>query len=395
MLPWAPAIPTSEPERLAAAPDGGRPHVLVADDQADVRLALELLLKSAGFQTTSVAGPAGALEAVQHGRFDLVLLDLNYTRDTTSGREGLEVLAWLRALDAAVPILAMTAWGTIDIAVEAMRLGADGFVLKPWRNDDLLRVVGEHLAETSRSLITGRERDLAVARRVQGALQPRRCPKIRGFEYSGWCAQAGPVGGDAYDFLDLGPGRLGLMLGDASGKGVPAALLMASLQGILRGETARGDGDLVDWVGAANRIFFESTAPEHFATLFLGVYAEEGRSLRYVNCGHNPPLLLRGDGRLETLPPTAPALGFLAAWSGSEGVIRLDPGDLLLAYTDGATEVTGPGGDEFEEAGLVEALRANAGRPLDGVRRGLMAAIEAFAGREQRDDLTLVLARAT
>lgn len=184
------------------------------------------------------------------------------------------------------------------------------------------------------------------------------------------------------------------MLGDASGKGVPAALLMASLQGILRGETARGHGDLVDWVGEANRIFFESTAPEHFATLFLGAYAEESRSLRYVNCGHNPPILLRADGRLETLSPTAPALGLLSGWTGAEAEVRLAPGDLLLAYTDGATEATGPGGDEFEEAGLVEALRANAGRPLESVRRGLMSAIEAFAGRQQRDDLTLVLARA-
>jgi sigma-B regulation protein RsbU (phosphoserine phosphatase) len=185
------------------------------------------------------------------------------------------------------------------------------------------------------------------------------------------------------------------MLGDASGKGVPAALLMASLQGILRGETARGSGDLVDWLGEANRIFFGSTAPEHFATVFLAAYCEESRSLRYVNCGHNPPLLLRADGRLETLAPTAPALGLLAEWTGSEAKVRLEPGDLLLAYTDGATEATGPAGDEFEEAGLAEALRASAGRPLESIRRGLLASIEAFAGRLQRDDLTLVLARAT
>jgi phosphoserine phosphatase RsbU/P len=379
---------------VSAHPDP-RPHVLIVDDQADVRLALELLLKSAGYRTTAVDAPGAALEALEGRPFDLVLLDLNYTRDTTSGREGLDVLPRLHSLDSAVPILAMTAWGTIDVAVEAMRLGARGFVLKPWRNADLLHAVEEQMAETARSPQSGRERDLAVARRIQGAFLPRNCPEIRGLEYSGWCAQAGPIGGDAYDFLDLGRGSLGVMLADASGKGLPGALLMASLQGILRGEAARGAGDLVALLGEANRIFFESTGPEHYATLFLAACSERDAAMRYVNCGHNPPLLLRASGALERLLPTAPALGLLRGWSGTEAEVRLEAGDLLLAYTDGATEATDPAGDEFEEARLAEALRANAARPLDSIRDGLVAAIEAFAGPNRRDDLTLVLVRGT
>jgi phosphoserine phosphatase RsbU/P len=395
MLSPASPRPDAPPERPPNTPTGARPHVLIVDDQPDVRLALELLLKSAGYRTTAVDAPAAALEALEAGPFDLVLLDLNYTRDTTSGREGLDALPRLRALDSAVPILAMTAWGTIDVAVEAMRQGARGFVLKPWRNADLLHAVEEQTAERARSPHSGRERDLAVARRIQGAFLPRTCPDVRGLEYSGWCAQAGPIGGDAYDFLDLGPGELGVMLADASGKGLPGALLMASLQGILRGEAARGADDLVALLGEANRIFFESTGPEHYATLFFAAYSETTGALRYVNCGHNPPLLLRASGRLEGLAPTAPALGLLRGWSGAEAEVHLEPGDLLLVYTDGATEATDPAGDEFEDVGLAEALRANATRPLDSIRRGLVAAIEAFAGPERRDDLTLVLVRGT
>ncbi len=213
-------------------------------------------------------------------------------------------------------------------------------------------------------------------------------------EYEGWCAQAGPVGGDGYDFLDLGGGRLGLVLADASGKGVPGALLMASLQGILRSETAHGATDLLGLLAETNRIFYDSTAPEHYATLFFATFEDSSGLLRYVNCGHNPPLVLRADGSAERLSPTAPALGLLERWNGTEASVALRAGDTLLVYTDGATEASGVDGEEFGEARLLAALQDNAGRPLEAMRRGLLAAIEAFAGRDRRDDLTLVLARA-
>ena len=390
--PFASEPRTATPVRATAGATA--PHVLIVDDRPEIRLALELLLKSQGFRTAAADAPAAALDAVEASRFDLVLLDLNYTRHTTSGQEGLDILPRLRALDAAVPILVMTAWGTIELAVEAMRRGAASFVVKPWQNAELLRTVREQIAAAAQSPRTGGERDLAVARRVQGGFLPRRGPEIEGLEYAGWCAQAGPVGGDGYDFLDLGPGRLGLMLADASGKGVPGALLMASLQGILRGEAARGAHDLPGLLAETNRIFFASTAPEHYATLFLGVYSDTARVLRYVNCGHNPPLLLRANGRLDRLPPSAPALGLIGGWSGTEAEVRLHPGDLLLGYTDGATEAAGAADEEFGDVRLGDVLRANASRPLETIRRGLVAGIEAFAGRQHRDDLTLVLARA-
>jgi DNA-binding NtrC family response regulator len=131
-----------------------RPRILVADDQADVREALRLLLKAEGWDLEAVNSPAGILDAVEHREFDVVLMDLNYTRDTTSGREGLDLITRLQALDAVPPIVVMTAWGSVDVAVEAMRRGARDFVQKPWDNERLLAIVRTQ-AELSRALRRG------------------------------------------------------------------------------------------------------------------------------------------------------------------------------------------------------------------------------------------------
>ena len=134
--------------------DSLRHRILIADDQADVLEALRLLLKGEGWELETVASPAGILDAIEHREFDVVLMDLNYARDTTSGREGLDLVTRLQAVDAAPPIVVMTAWGSVDIAVEAMRRGARDFVQKPWDNERLLAIVRTQ-AELSRALRRG------------------------------------------------------------------------------------------------------------------------------------------------------------------------------------------------------------------------------------------------
>ena len=135
-------------------PDTLRPRILIADDQPDVLEALRLLLKAEGWDLEAVSSPAGILDAVEHREFDVVLMDLNYTRDTTSGREGLDLITRLQALDAVPPVVVMTAWGSVDVAVEAMRRGARDFVQKPWDNERLLTIVRTQ-AELSRALRRG------------------------------------------------------------------------------------------------------------------------------------------------------------------------------------------------------------------------------------------------
>lgn len=382
------------------------PSVLVADDQPDVRTSLHLALKCAGFDAQMADSPEAVLTAIARRRFDVVLMDLNYTRDTTSGGEGLDLLPQIKAIDLDLPVVAMTAWATIDIAIEAMRRGAGDFVLKPWDNATLVKTVRAQAQirqdrngrNAERALQT---RDLDGARRVQSRLQPQDLPRLATLECAARCHEAGAVGGDGYDFIDLGGGRLAVVLADVSGKGVPGAILWANLQATLRSQASDLGGDLPRLIEVVNRLFFAATAPEHFATLFLGVYDDGTRRLRYVNCGHNAPLLARANGGLETLASTAPALGLIERWTAQEAEIEFRPGDTLLIYSDGVTEARrledsdpAEGDDEFGEARLAESLHRRRVEPLADLPARLLAEVEAFAGPEPQDDRTLVVLRA-
>jgi sigma-B regulation protein RsbU (phosphoserine phosphatase) len=390
------ALPTA----LVVAPL--QPRVLIADDQADVRLALHLLLKGAGFRTECVDSPEAVLDALERGGFDLLLMDLNYARDTTSGTEGLALLPRIRAVDSSVAIVVMTAWATIDVSVEAMRRGASDFVLKPWDNVALLGSVRTQLEERARRIEAQvaepgaprpAARDLALARRVQSRLLPQTRPSLATLECAGTCIQAGAVGGDAYDFIPLAPGRAAFSLADASGKGIAAALLMANLQASVRSVVARDPEDLASALRNLNDLFLGSTAPEHYATLFLGIYDDATRRLRYANCGHNPPMLLRSNGAIERLQPTAPVVGLLDDWTCETGDRDLSPGDMLLVFSDGVTEACDDRGEEFGEERLMRTLRALSTLPATAIPAAIAAAVEAFAGGHHDDDLTLVVAR--
>ena len=138
--------------------------------------------------------------------------------------------------------------------------------------------------------------EMDIARQVQSKLLPQKMPPLATLEYAGDCLQARAVGGDYYDFLDLGPGRVGFVLADIAGKGISAALLMANLQANLRSQYATALDNLPQLLQSVNRLFYESTEPNNYATLFFATYDDATRRLTYVNCGHNPPVLLRRDG---------------------------------------------------------------------------------------------------
>jgi sigma-B regulation protein RsbU (phosphoserine phosphatase) len=270
-------------------------------------------------------------------------------------------------------------------------------VLKPWDNRALVQTLRQQQAaraETASSGAAFARHDLSVAQRVQSRMLPEAPPRLATLELAGQCLQAGMVGGDVYDYLDLGPGRVGLMLGDASGRGVSAALLMAHLQASLRSQAGSGWQDPAALLRSVNAQFFSSTAPEHFATLFLGCYDDTTRRLRYVNCGQLPPLLLRAGGACVRLSPTAPGLGMLEAWEGVEQALTLAPGDTLLLYTDGVTDAMAESGEEYGEARLLSALRAGARLPAGELLGALMGSLQDFAGERREDDRTLVVARA-
>ena len=193
------------------------------------------------------------------------------------------------------------------------------------------------------------------------------------------------MGGDYFDFVDGGQGRLGLVLGDVSGKGLAAALLMASLRpacGRCRPwpETWRENS-----ARDVNRLLVESTEPSRYATLFLGEYDDATRRLRYVNCGHNPPVLLRADGQVERLQPTAMVIGLVEPWTCDVGEVVLDPGDLLVAYSDGISEATDERDQEFgEERLLAHRRRLSGGAAARAARRRIRCGPALWRGRAER-----------
>jgi serine phosphatase RsbU (regulator of sigma subunit) len=235
--------------------------------------------------------------------------------------------------------------------------------------------------------------EMDIAQQVQRRLFPQVMPALRTLEYAGGCHQARAVGGDYFDFLDLGPGRLGLVLADIAGKGIPAALLMATLQATLRSQQA-GLGDPARVLCAVNRVFYPSAAPNRFATLFFGEYHDATRRLRYANCGHNPPALLRADGRVERLPATATVLGLFEEFECVVAEVGVEPGDLLLVFSDGASEAWSDAGEEYGEERLIQATLARRHQPVQEMLEATMREVRLFSGRDQDDDLTLLLARA-
>jgi hypothetical protein len=206
--------------------------------------------------------------------------------------------------------------------------------------------------------------EIVVAHNVPRRLFPRHKPRLRTLDYSGKCVQARTVGGDYYDFLDVGSGRVGFVLADVAGKGVAAALLMANLQGSLHNRDARAS-DLPAILASVNGHLYEHTEANRYATVFFGCNDDHTRGLAYVNCGHSPALLLRECGQVERLEATATVLGLFGSWDCSVRETHLQTGDVLSIFTDGVTEATASSGDEFGESGafpLYCGRRANSRR---------------------------------
>jgi sigma-B regulation protein RsbU (phosphoserine phosphatase) len=234
--------------------------------------------------------------------------------------------------------------------------------------------------------------DMEIARQVQARLFPQKLPALRTLDYAGGCIQAREVGGDYYDFLELGPRRVALVLADIAGKGISGALLMANLQANLRSQYAVALDDPARLLASVNHLFYENTADASYATLFFADYSDATRELRYVNCGHNPPFLIRADGRVERLRATATVLGLFEDWECSVATALLNPRDLLVIYTDGITEASSQTGEEFGEDRLGGLLLAHRNDSARGLLDTIVNAVKQFSGSEQSDDLTLVIA---
>ena len=236
-------------------------------------------------------------------------------------------------------------------------------------------------------------REIEFARAVQSRLLPQERPALKTLDYAGHCMQAHSVGGDYYDFLELTPGQVGFVLADIAGKGLGSALLMANLQGSLHGLPGITANDLPHLLSNLNGHFYRHSEKNVYLTGFFGCYDDDTRKLQYVNCGHNPPLLLRRHDAVKRLEPTATVLGLFDNWEGSVGEVQLDRGDMLSIFSDGVTEATNARGEEFGETRLLETLRQNRSEGAGSLLRHVEQAVEKFSSGEQEDDLTLVIGR--
>jgi phosphoserine phosphatase RsbU/P len=385
------------------------PRILIADDQPDVLNALRLLLKGQGYETEGVASPAELLRSLEAREFDLLLMDLNYARDTTSGREGLDLLSHLKEREDAPAIVVMTGWATVGLAVEAMQYGVADFVEKPWTNARLLEILQKQIALGRERRASRRraaqedldnreiaqqfhhqEQEVAEARSIQQGLLPKSIPQRPGYAISGAWQPAQSVGGDYYDVLEFDDNSLGLCIADVAGKGLPAALLMSNLQAAVRGLASPAlapDG----LCSRLNSLVCHNTSADRFITFFYARLDGPARLLHYANAGHNPPILLHADGSHERLQAGGGVLGVFPRHKFASGAAQLAPGDRLILYTDGVTEACDAADEEFGEVRLLRLLQEHRTSAASALQAKILAVAGEFSRGHWQDDATLLV----
>lgn len=388
-------------------------RILIADDQPDVLLALRLLLKGNGYATETVSSPAELLEAVADREFDLVLMDLNYARDTTSGQEGLDLLSHLNAIENIPPIVVMTGWATVGLAVEAMQRGVTDFVEKPWSNAKLLASLERQAAigrerralaknavranEAHRELasrVQQHEHEVAEARAIQEGFLPKEIPQLAGYEIASAWQSARVVGGDYFDVLSFEHNALGICIADVAGKGMPAALLMSNLQAAVRG-LASPDIAPADLCTRLNLLLCRNMANDRFITFFYAQLDGSNGTLRYANAGHNPPVVMHRDGSHERLTEGGIVLGAFPNQTFHNGSVRLQSGDRLVLYTDGVTEAANGEDEEFGDARLIDVLSEHRAASAQHLQTQILASAGDFCANRWHDDATLLILAAS
>lgn len=284
-----------------------------------------------------------------------------------------------------------TLWGGIFTRFDDL----DGNSFTLVGRDDFVRGIEAERRAAAEKLEAERHaaQELDIAKRVQARLFPQTLPPLQTLDYAGVCVQAYQVGGDYYDFLNLGESRLGLVIGDTSGKGIGAALLMANLQANLRSQSAIALQQPQQFLRSVNQLFYQNTSESAYATLFFGEYDDHSRCLRYANCGHYAPLLLRAEGRLDRLQSTGTVLGLFEQWECSVAEENLSFGDTLVLYTDGISEALNDAGEEFGEQRLAELLRQHREQTAQKILVAILGEVQQFSAHKQHDDITLIVAK--
>lgn len=386
------------PERAAGQPAG----ILVVDDAPANLQVLTGMLKDRGYKARPVPGGKLALLAARKDPPDLILLDVNMPE-----MNGYEVCERLKADDAlkGIPVIFISALTDQLDKVKAFAVGGVDYLTKPFQMEELHARVETHLKlrrlqieleEHSRRLELARERlklDLELAREVQRGLLPPRLPEVPGYEFFAYYEPAFEVGGDYYDFIPLPRQRLAVLLGDVAGKGVVAALLMAKLSADAR-FCMLTEPDLVAAVTKLNSLMNQSGIADRFMTLVAAVLDPGNHTVTLVNAGHPSPLFYRRSTRTAEVAIGNEAaglpIGVLDGYEYAFCQVSLEPGDCILAFTDGVTEATDVNDIQLQMKGVYAAVRGEAYSPRALGERLVQAVRQFAAGRSQSDDIAVV-----
>ncbi len=379
--------------------------ILVVDDNPDNVELARAVVEGAGFTAATAVDGIEALERVKESPPDLILLDVMMPR-----LDGLGVLQALREnpATAQIPVIMLTAKAAVADRVAGLRLGADDYVPKPFNADELLARI-QTLLKRSEKLrylnplmgvlgdwfsargLERLSRELEVAREIQMSLLPRVPPPIHGVELGAVLHSSETVSGDFYDFLPMPDGEMGISVGDVSGKGIPAALLMIMVRTLFR--VTASDGDPPGRVLARiNRYLCRDIPPSMFVTMFFCLLGPD-RQLVYGDAGHVKPILLRPGQPPRLLEAEGTILGVLDDAEFDERRLQLGRGDLLALYTDGVVESIGPDGRMLGNEGFCALLEANRQKPPQAIVEAIAGEIKKSPG-PLRDDLTLLVLRA-
>lgn len=369
-------------------------NILVVDDElANLQKLKRTFMRD--FAVQEAKSGEEALEFLRRDRFDVIITD-----QRMPGISGVDLLRESLSRSPQAIRIILTGYADVENLMEAINEGqVHRYVTKPWEPFTLRQTVLQDLdhwrLKRENQLIA---EQLRIAKEVQRQLFPQRYPSLRSLEYYGVCHTAREVGGDYYDFLRLNPEELWMAVGDISGKGISAALLMANLQALLRSRAPLHGTSLAKLVGDVNQALYETTGDSKFASLFCGLYDGLSRRLHYVNAGHCPPILLRkreGSAReAELLEATGTLLGLFSESSYEQLSVELHPGDVLLVHTDGVTEAFDDQLQEFGEERLRQLAIDHADLPPVELAQRIVDEVNRFTGEsDHRDDLTLVLAR--
>jgi serine phosphatase RsbU (regulator of sigma subunit) len=369
----------------------GMARVLVAEDEPGIALGLEDTLRLEGYQVEVVNTGTSASRRALEDKFDLILLDV-----MLPGKSGFDVCRELRQSGLEAPIIFLTARVQEADRISGLDLGANDYVTKPFSPRELMaRVRGLlRFVETNRQDRKRLEDEIEAASEVQRRLFPSSHPLVPGLDYAGMCRPALGVSGDYYDYLMLPSGCLALLLADVCGKGMPAALVAASIHAAVRAYAPNAGRNPGALVAEVNRLLYETTSVERFVTMFYAVYDPSDRTLTWTSAGHCPALCIHGASGATRLESLIMPAGIAPEVPPLQQTIQMSPDDLLLIYSDGLPEACNVRQDEFGERRLIRATQDYLHLPAARLCEQILDSVKDFSRDcHQADDLTVVAAK--